>query len=60
MQAIEQIPDTLDETMTQIAAILAQGYRRYEKNRRLDSDIKGRDKDVAQMEESEAFTSETS
>jgi hypothetical protein len=53
MQAIKQIPHTLDEALAQITEILARGYMRYEKNRRLGSDTKCQ-ADVTQAEESEA------
>jgi hypothetical protein len=52
----EKLPHRIDETVAQIAAILARGYVRYKNNKRFGSNTKGRANDVKQFEESEAFT----
>jgi len=56
MQTNEHLPSTLDEAVAEIASILAQGYMRSRKGRRLPRDSGSRADDVAQVEESEAFT----
>ena len=56
MQANEHVPASLDEVISEIATILARGYMRHRKGRRLAPDSDGRVVHVAQVEESEAFT----
>jgi hypothetical protein len=56
MQFKTQIPDTLDEVAVEIASILAKGYMRHQTGRRLPSDSRDSANDVAQVQESEAFT----
>jgi len=56
MQTNEYLPGTLDEAVSEIASILTQGYMRSRRGRRLSPDSGSRADDVAQVEESEAFT----
>jgi len=56
MQTNEHLPGTLDEAVAEIASILAHGYMRSRRGRRLPPGSGNRADDVAQVEESEAFT----
>ena len=56
MQHSETLPESLDETISEIASILAQGYLRYRRGRHLDSAVSGNRPYVAQPQESEAVT----
>ena len=56
MQHSETLPESLDETISEIASILAQGYLRYRRGRHLDSAVSGNRLYVAQAQESEAVT----
>jgi len=56
MQTNEHLPGTLDDTVSEIASILAQGYLRCRKGRRLASSAGGNRPYVAQVQESEAVT----
>ena len=56
MQAETNIPDTLEEVTAEVVSILAQSYMRYRKGRRLPSDSQDSGGNVAQVQESEAFT----
>lgn len=49
-------PEPLDEVITEIASILAQGYMRQQKGRQLPSDSENSADNAAQVKESEAFT----
>jgi len=57
MPANEHVPISLDEVISEIAAILAQGYMRHRNGRRIAPDSGSGAEHVAQVEESEAFTS---
>jgi hypothetical protein len=52
MQAVGQIPHTLDEALAQITEILARGYMRYEKSRRLATESGGPVPNAKQVEDS--------
>ena len=56
MQSNEHIPGTFDDVTAEIALILARGYMRYRKGRRLALDSGKLADDVAQVDESEAIT----
>jgi hypothetical protein len=56
MQAETNIPDTIVAVTAEVVSILAQGYMRYRKGRRLPSDSQDSERNVAQVQESEAFT----
>mgnify|MGYP006306847699 FL=1 len=56
MQAETNIPDTLEEVTAEVVSILAQGYMRYRNGRRLPPDSENSEGNVAQVQESEAFT----
>lgn len=56
MQAKTHIPDMFDEVTAEIASILAQGYMRYRKGRRIPPFSENSADDVAQVKEFEAFT----
>jgi hypothetical protein len=51
----EKLPFRVDETVTEIAAILARGFMKYKRSRRLATDSASIESDVNQPEESEAF-----
>jgi hypothetical protein len=56
MQAETNIPDTIEAVTAEVVSILAQGYMRYRKGRRLPSDSQDSEENMAQVLESEAFT----
>jgi len=56
MQAETNIPDTIEAVTAEVVSILAQGYMRYRKGRRLPSDSQDSEGNVAQVQESEVFT----
>ena len=56
MQAETNIPDTLEEVTAEVVSILAQGYLRYRSGRQLPPDCQNSEGNVAQVQESEAFT----
>ncbi|GAB6907251.1 hypothetical protein DESC_500155 [Desulfosarcina cetonica] len=56
MQAETNIPDTIEAVTAEVVSILAQGYMRYRKGRRLPSDSQDSEGNVVQVQESEAFT----
>jgi len=56
MQAKTNIPDTLEDVTAEVVSILAQGYMRYRNGRRLPPDSENLEGNVAQVQESEAFT----
>jgi len=56
MQAKTNIPDTIEAVTAEVVSILAQGYMRYRKGRRLPSDSQDSEENVAQVQETEAFT----
>lgn len=56
MQAEINILDTFKEATAAVVSILAQGYMRYRKGRRLPSDSQNSVGNVAQVIESESFT----
>jgi hypothetical protein len=56
MQAEINIPDTLEDVTAEVVSILAQGYMRYRNGRRLPADCQNSEGNVAQVQESEAFT----
>jgi len=56
MQANEHVPASLEEVTSEIATILARGYMRHRKGRRLAFDLDGGAAHMAQVEEYEAFT----
>ena len=51
----EKLPLRIDETVAEIAAILARGYMKYKRNRQPAADPASIESDVNQPEESEAF-----
>jgi hypothetical protein len=51
----EKLPLRVDETVAQIAAILARGYMKYKRSRRPAADPASIESDVNQSEESEAI-----
>jgi hypothetical protein len=52
----EKLPQRIDETVAEIAAILACGFKKYKSNGRLAADPASIEREVSQYEESEAFT----
>jgi len=56
MQHSETLSESLDETILEIASILAQGYLRCRKGRHIDPTVSGNRPHVAQVQESEAVT----
>ena len=52
----EHVPTSLEEVISEIAAILARGYMRHRNGRRIAPDSGSGAEHVAQVEESEAFT----
>jgi hypothetical protein len=56
MQAEINIPDMLEDVAAEVVSILAQGYMRYRNGRRLPPDSENSEGNVAQVQESEAFT----
>jgi len=52
MQANEHVPASLEEVTSEIATILARGYMRHRKGRRLAFDLDGGAAHMAQVEES--------
>lgn len=56
MQAETNIPDTIEALTAEVVSILAQGYMRYRNGRRLPPDSENSEGNVAQVQESEAFT----
>lgn len=56
MQSNKHIPGTLGDVTAEIALILARGYMRYRRGRRLAPDFGKSVDNVAQVEESEAIT----
>lgn len=51
----EKLPHRIDETVAEIAAILARGFMKYKRNRRSTADSAGIESDVNRLEESEPF-----
>lgn len=56
MQAETNIPDTIEAVTAEVVSILAQGYMRYRNGRRVPPDSENSEENVAQVQESEAFT----
>ena len=56
MQAQTDIPDNLNEVITEITLILARGYMRYRQRRHLAADSGSSVDDIVQVEESEVLT----
>jgi len=56
MQTETNIPDTLEDVTAEVVSILVQGYVRYRNGRRLPPDSENSEGNVAQVQESEAFT----
>jgi hypothetical protein len=51
----EKLPQRIDETVAEIAAILARGFMKYKSNGRLAADPAGIEREVSQCQESEVF-----
>lgn len=51
----EKLPHRIDETVVEIAAILASGYMKYKRSRRPAADPASIESDVNQPKESEPF-----
>ncbi|WP_054030609.1 hypothetical protein [Desulfatitalea tepidiphila] len=48
----EKLPHRIDETVAEIAAILARGFLEYKRNRQPAEDLANLERDVSQFEES--------